>query len=196
MLIDLDPFTRHALAIVVTVVALVGNVPYIVAMLRGRIRPNRSTWLIYTVVGICGCASSFAAGAREALLVPLTYIIGPAVISLLAIRRGVGGWSVLDRGCLALAALSIALWAITGDPVLAVLLTSIADIAGSTPTIVKSWRDPRSEDLLSWCMFAGANLLNLLLIEHWSVGAALYPTTLCVPAALITVFCLRGRWRR
>ncbi len=183
----LPPAVHDVLLILAPALALAANVPYIIAMLRGRIRPNRATWLIYLIVGVCGCASSYAAGVRDALGVALTYIIGPVVISLLAVSRGEGGWSRLDRSCLGLAALSLALWALTGDPVLAVVLTSIADLCGSIPTVLKAWHDPKSEDRLSWLMFASANLLNLLLIPYWSIGTALYPFALSVPAVTLAL---------
>ena len=42
-------------------------VPYVLATLRGKTRPNRATWIIWSAVGVTLLASYAVAGARETL---------------------------------------------------------------------------------------------------------------------------------
>ena len=115
----------------------------------------------------------------------LWFIAGPVVILVLAIRHGVGGWSHLDRACLAIAGLGIAGWLILDEPRIGVLLHTLADIAGTAPTVRKAWREPASEPLTPWLWFLTASSLNLFLIEHLSIGEALYPIWLCLSCVLV-----------
>ena len=173
------------LAIIAASCALIGVVPYVRAILAGQARPQRATWTVYVLVGLCACASSYAAGARDTLWVPLAYALGPVVILALAIRRGVGGWSRLDRACLIIAAMGLAGWLLLDEPRIGVVLHTLADIAGTAPTLRKAWREPASEPLTPWLWFFAASSLNLALIQHLSIGEALYPIWLCLSCMLI-----------
>src|SRR5207248_2703381 len=73
-------------------ISFLGFVPYIIEIVQGKTRPNRATWWIWAVVGAMLCASSYASGARHALWVPLSYVIGPLATALLALKYGEGGW--------------------------------------------------------------------------------------------------------
>src|SRR5262249_40191028 len=85
-------------------ITLAGFLPYVVSILRGRPRPTRATWWIWRVVGATLCASAFAAGAGESIWVPVSYVVGPFTVALLSLPGGEGGFSRLDRVCLAGAA--------------------------------------------------------------------------------------------
>lgn len=182
-----------ALGLLGCVVAIAAFVPYIRDTVRGTTRPNRATWWIYTVVGCLGTASAYQAGARWTLLVAATYAVLSLVVALLAIRRGEGGWSRLDQGCIATAALSLVLWQITGNPLLAVVLNSLADIAGSVPTMIKAWRQPSSENRLSWTLFLVANSFALAATVEWTFGEALYPGVLWACSLVIAGGCWLAR---
>lgn len=174
-------------------VALAGFLPYVVAILRRQTRPNRATWWIWTVVGALLCVSYYSAGARDAIWVPVSYVAGPFVTALLALRYGEGGWTRLDRFCLAGAALSLAIWWGSGSALLALLMNVLLDAFGAIPTVWKTWAAPESEDLAAWvCFFAGSGL-NLLALDGWTIESALYPVYLTGIAAVMVMFILRGR---
>jgi hypothetical protein len=146
-----------------------------VAIWQGRTRPNRATWWIWLVVGIIIAASYRSAGANATIWVPLSYVIGPFVTSLLGIKFGQGGWTRFDRICLLGAALSLLLWGICRSPDLALGINIGIDLLGALPTIRKSLIDPHGEDLLAWVLFFVANTINVLAIDRWSWQVAIYP---------------------
>ncbi len=172
--------THEVIGVVAGVLALSGSVPYVIDTLRGRTRPNRATWLVYVVIGSCVVASSWAAGGRWSLLVPVAYIIGPAAILLASIRHGEGGWSRFDRWCLAGAAVGMLAWLGSGDPRVGVWLHTSVDALGTLPTLRKSWRDPAHENRSAWTIYAVASLLNLFAINVWTVGEAVFPMWLAL----------------
>jgi hypothetical protein len=162
------------------------------AIVRKRTRPSVASWWIWTAVGGCLCASYFAAGARASIWTPLSYAIGPLVTAVLALRYGERSFSRFDRGCLAVAALSILLWMCTGSPLLALGLNIGVDALGALPTLRKSWHDPGSEDRLAWGLFLFGNSLNLFAVTSWSFASASYPIYLFLIALLMSLLLLRS----
>ncbi len=155
--------------------SLAGFLPYWWGIWRGHTRPNRATWWIWLVVGIIIAASYRAAGASATIWVPITYVIGPLITSLLAIKFGQGGWTKFDRFCLLSSLLSLILWGVCRSPDLALVINIGIDLLGALPTLRKSLIDPYSEDSLAWLLFFVANALNVLAIERWSWQVAIYP---------------------
>lgn len=171
--------------------ALLGFVPYLVTMVRGKTRPNRASWWIWTVIGTLLAGSYYATGARDSLWVPLSYVVGPLLTALLALKYGEGGWTRLDRACFAGAGGSLLLWVVSGSPLAALLVNILIDIFGAMPTIRKSYTDPESEDRLSWGLFLVGDALNLFAIRPWSLETAIYPLYLFGLAGLITLLLAR-----
>lgn len=113
------------------VLALAAFAPYVRAILRGETKPNRASWFIWLVVGVMLGASYFASGAKHTIWVPISYIIGPLVIAILSIKRGEGGWTRFDRVCLAVAATSLVLWWLCGEPRIALAINLCIDGLGA-----------------------------------------------------------------
>jgi len=175
-------------------VSAVAYIPYAISIIRGQTKPSLSTWVIWTVVGGALCASHWASGGHDSFWVPLTYMLGPLLLAGLAVRYGEIAWSRFDGACLAAAAFSLVLWALSGTPLVALCMNIVVDLIGALPTIRKSWREPESEDRLSWNMFFAANAINLLAVEKWSFSGAVYPVYLVLIA--LTMILLLWRPRR
>lgn len=170
--------------------SLLGFLPYVRDVLARRTVPSRSTWLIWTIVGSMLCASYWQSGASETLWISVSYVAGPLCVFLLSLRFGEGGWSRLDRFCLASSGLSAVLWTITRQPLLALWLNIAVDSLGALPTIKKTYREPASESRAAWsCFFAGA-VLNLVAARSWSLGAIAYPLYLFAVSAVMTALIL------
>lgn len=176
------------------VISFLGFVPYIAEILRGKTRPNRATWWIWTIVGTMLCASYYASGARHTLWVPVSYVVGPLVTALLSLKYGEGGWDRFDRACLGASLCSLAVWWVARSPLLALLANVTVDMLGALPTVRKSYYEPEAESLVSWTVFLLADALNLCALGPWgawSVATSLYPVYLCALAAILTALLLR-----
>lgn len=176
---------NQILPILAVTLAIAGYIPYIAAVLRGEARPNRASWWIFAVSAGAGAASSWAAGARGTVGVPVTYAICCVAVGLLSLRRGEGGVGRLDRSCLAVAAASLAVWWATGEPMLAIVMNCVVDAAGSVPTVVKAWRDPARENGTAWLIWLAASVCNLAQIRELRAADLLYPGTLALAAVAV-----------
>lgn len=158
------------------IVSLAGYLPLIIAILLRKARPNRASWLIWSVANILTLFSYYASGARATAWVPLCYAICTPIVALLAfVRCGEGGWSRLDRWCLGVSALSGLVWWIFKTPVITLLMNMMIVYAGALPTMRKAYRNPKSENKLAWLLFFLGCVLNILAIKDWRFIIMIYP---------------------
>jgi len=172
---------------------MIAFVPYIKSVLDGRARPSRATWIIWTILGLIMAGSYHASGAVDTIYVPIGYAIGPFIIAALAMRQGEGGWSGLDKACLAGAGVGLAAWTLTSDPHLALLAAIATDAMGAIPTIRKTYEEPGSEDRLAWLLFLAANSLNMLALGPWDPWIWTYPIYMLSLSALMVGLLLSRR---
>lgn len=173
------------------VVSLLGFVPYLISVVRGRTRPSMASWWIWTLVGCLIVVSYYAAGARTSIWTPVSYVIGPLLIALVSLRYGSGGWSRFDRLCVLGAGLSLLLWVLSGTPLTTLIFNILIDLLGALPTVRKTWQEPDSEDRLSWALFLIANSLNLLAVQPWTFPNASYPIYIFALALVMNALLLR-----
>lgn len=81
------------LGIVSAVLAAIAYAPYIVDTIVGTTRPHRSSWLIWTVLCTISFFSQMYEGATDSLPFAGVMLLGTLTISVLSIRRGVGGYA-------------------------------------------------------------------------------------------------------
>lgn len=168
-------------------------VPYLVEVVRRQTRPSAATWFIWTGVGALLCASYWAEGARASVWVATSFVLGPLVTALAALRYGERSWSRFDKACLLAAALSLGLWIYTGKPLLALGLNVLVDFLGALPTMRNVWRDPRAESRLAWGLFLAGNALNLFAVEAWTLAGAAYPLYLLLVTLSMNALLWRPR---
>lgn len=155
--------------------SLVAFIPYVVATLKGKNSPNRATWIIWGLVSFILLGSYKSAGATHAIWPSVSNSLGMMLIIALSFKYGEGGGNWLDVGCLITALVGLLFWWLFDSPLPALYISIAVDLIGALPTIKKSFLDPAGEDRLTWILFWGANILNLLAIEEWSLAMALYP---------------------
>jgi hypothetical protein len=178
------------------VISLGGFIPYWRAISLGKTQPNRVTWWIWTIVGIIIAFSYRASGAESTMWVPITYVVGPLCTALISIRYGEGGWTKLDTICSIGVGIGLILWWLYKSPALTLGINIGIDFLGALPTIRKSFRDPYSEDLFSWLLFALANFLNLLAIDRWEWQIVVYPLYMVLVTNTICWCLRRGRLQK
>lgn len=180
------------IGIIAGCLGIIGYIPYIYSILRGYTKPNRATWLIWTIVGGLLAFSYMAEGDQHSIWLPLSYFIGPLFVALLSIRFGYAQWTRLDTICIVAAVVSIVPWILSDTATLTLVINVIIDSTGAIPTLVKTYKEPETEDLSGWLIFFIANTLQLFAIETWNIAAS-YPIYLFLLAGAMTVFIVKGK---
>jgi len=164
------------LGIALTVAAFL---PYIRDIRRRAIVPHVFTWFAWGIA---------------------TFIV---FLAQLAARGGVGTWPVGVSGLVQLYVAVLAwryradthitrgdwifliaslgalpLWALTADPLWAIVILTVVDLVAYGPTIRRAYNKPHEESILMFAHFAIRNVLVVLALEHYSLATLLFPVAL------------------
>ena len=167
--------------------------PYIRSILYGETKPHRTTRFIYLIIGILTTLSLLASHNRVAVWISGVSTLQAIILFYLGLKHGVGGWSKTDIACLVVASIGIVAWQTTKNPILALYLGIMADFIGSVPTIIKSYRLPRTENWSFYGIDALAGMFNLLALTNWNLQDFAYPAYLVFINGLIALLILRGK---
>jgi len=170
---------------------LYSPIPYIRSILRGGTTPHRTTRLVYLIIGLLTTLSLLAAGDRVALWVSAVSLFQAIVLFSLGLTHGVGGWSKSDIICLLFAMAGVMAWQTTSNPLLGLYFGIIADLAGTMPTIIKTWNDPMSEEPQFYLLDAAAGACNVFALTNWEMRDFCYPLYLFLVNALIAWLILK-----
>jgi hypothetical protein len=183
-----------ALAITGGIVQILSAVPYIRDMLWGQTRPNIISWSLWTVIQSIALAAQLSAGFSWSVLLLVAMTLNTAIVAVLgAIGYGYRQYGGLDYTCGAMGLAAIVLWLLTGQPLVALVLSVMADCIIAIPTVVKTIRDPHSETLLAWFLVAVASALTLISITAFTPANLLYPSYLFLITASMTCIIFFGQ---
>lgn len=161
-------------------IAFVGYAPYARDIIKGRVRPSRATRVMFTLLFVVTLLQQQSLGSGWALAVTVGEGIGSLLILVLAVRRGVGGLDRLDMICYGLLLVSIAAWWLSGNALLSLHLSIVADVIAFTPVMRKTWLDPGSETYLFYLSGVIAPILSIVAGMAWSYPIALFPAYLAL----------------
>lgn len=183
------------IGIIAGILAVLGYIPYLYSILAGKTKPNRATWFIWTIVGGLLAFSYIAESHSGSIWLPLAYFMCPLITAILSLRYGYAEWTRLDTFCITAALLSIIPWVFADSATTTLMINLVIDSIGAVPTLVKTYREPETEDFTAWLIFFMANTLQLFAINLWSL-AELYPVYLFFLAGSMVVFILKGKLTR
>jgi hypothetical protein len=183
-------------AIAGSVVNFVACLGYVRAILKGEASPNRVTWFLWALVPLIAGAAQLRAGVGISTLVVLSVGAGPAFVVLASFVRHRGSWSLgpFDYVCGACALAALALWAVTGDPVIAIVLSILGDFAAALPTLRKAWLAPATENRSTYLISFAGMILGILSIREPTFAAYAFNAYLvAMSSALVLVLYWPGR---
>jgi hypothetical protein len=166
---------RLLLAPAAGVLTIVCVIPYLVGTMRGRTKPQRMSWFIFTVMAAEAAASQLAAGASAGAWLTGAAAAGFGAIFVVSLRHGVGGFRPADVATLLVAVAGLVLWRITGNPVTSLVAVVGAELAAIALTVTKAYREPTSETATAWLIDAASGAVALAAVAHWTFRDVLYP---------------------
>lgn len=178
---NLDSSLLSAFGILSFGLGLLAYGPYIRNTLARRTKPQRSSWLIWAAVSSIALASQIAEGASHSLWFVTANWLVTIVILTFSVWSGTGSF-VEDRVPLALATGALLLWCATNTPAYALGLAILTNSLGASLTVIKAYRSPETETLLTWITGGVSAILGLV-----SVGS-LDPILIAYPLYLVLLY--------
>lgn len=173
--------THQIFGVAAGFIALAAFIPYIIGTMWGTVKPERATWLVLATNSLVLHFSYTDAGQADAGWYTLAVAVGPSVVFVLSLWRGVGGLSRFNASCLAGALTAAIIWWSTDSPMLAVWMGIAVDSFGILPTVRKVLCEEKDgESLTAWTLSSLASVIALLGMSDWSLANSAYPTYLLV----------------
>ena len=177
------------------VLMILSVIPYTISIFKRETKPQRTTWLIWSILTFIAFFSQMAKGGTWSLLLTAGDTVAILIVFILSIKFGVGGFRKIDILSLFGAGISLLFWYLTKEPAVALFLIIITDFIGANLTIQKSWRDPKSENWVGWAMCGVGGLLGTLAVGEWNIILLSFPIYICLINFLMAGIIL-GRKRK
>ena len=169
------------------VAILLSFLPYARDIFRHTTKPERVSWLIWSILGSISFFSQFAKGASYSLVMTGAQTIGDLLIFILAIKYGLGGLMKRDIIALIGAGIALWLWYLTSEAAFALFVVIFIDATGAVLTVIKSYQKPASETVSSWVLTFLGGLLACLAVGKFNPVLLAFPAYICLASLSILI---------
>ena len=154
--------------IIGTLISVAGSVAYLVDTLKGKIRPNKVSFLLWSIAPFIAFAAQIKQGVGLESLMTFSTGFFPLVVFIATFRNKKAEWKIkkFDWLCGFLSVIGLILWIITKVGNIAIIFSILADGLAAFPTIVKAYKYPDTELAWPWIAQCLGVVLTLLTISH------------------------------
>lgn len=166
---------------------------YFRAIFRGTTKPHLYTWILWGTLAFIAAIISIRNNSGWGILVPCLMAFCNASIALLSLRYWEKILTKKDTTLLICAIITLVIWFLTKNDLLAIILVCTIDMIGFYFTWKKSYLHPFKEDLISYIMWTLELSCSFFAIEYLTLTNWLYPGLLAIVELFFVLFLL---WRR
>jgi len=150
--------------IIGTLIGAAGAVAYLRDTIRGRVKPNRVSFLLWSVIPMIAFLAQIKQGVGLEALMTFSTGFLPFTVFIASFFNKQAEWklSVFDVICGVLSVSGIILWMITRVGNIAILFSIVADALAAIPTIRKAYKYPDTEIAWPWIATVAGVILTLL----------------------------------
>lgn len=175
------------------IVGIVGYLPYIRDILRHKTKPDRASWLIWTLEYGVLFFAQLNKGATGSLWLVGLQTLGVVAVFALSFHFGMGKIDRRSAVLLACICLALGAWYVTNDATVALLIALAVEASGVLLTTLKVYRHPGSETLTMWILVCIAGALGIPAIAAGSSAILyVYPLSLIVMSGCVIGAALLG----
>lgn len=178
------------LAIIITFAAYV---PYFRNIFNGKTKPHAFSWLVWALItAIAFAAQIVEGGGAGAWVTGATTALCMTVFAL-SIFKGQKTFDTFDWAAFALAIAGIVLWRITNQPLLAVIMVTLADAMSSVLTFRKAFYRPQEETMSLFALESFKWIIAIIALQSLTLSTWLYPASLVLTNGAIALMILIRR---
>jgi hypothetical protein len=181
------------LVVVAAVFTLLAAFAYIRSMFKGDTKPNRVTWLMWSVAPFVATAASISMGVDWAVIPVFMAGFGPFLIFVASFFSKKAYWKLapFDYVCGAISALAIVLWYLTSNPNVAIVFSILSDALAAVPTLIKAWHDPKTESIWPYLIGMFSPVTSFLVASTWSFAVLGFPSYLIIMNTILVSLVIR-----
>ncbi|HEY6007963.1 MAG TPA: hypothetical protein VIU40_06520 [Geobacteraceae bacterium] len=158
------------------IIGSLGGFYYLYETTVGNAQPNRVTWLLWGLFPMVIFVAQRAQGVEGISWASFVAGFTPLLILAASFCNKKAYWKSEPRDyyLMAAAITGIILWAITDNPNLALLLSLVADMLASIPTLIKAYRHPNSESWVAYAISTFGFGISLLSVQTYDFENATF----------------------
>ena len=189
-------YIKETFAVAAALLAIAGNVPYVIDILKGRVQPHAYTWFVWTVVSGIVFFGQVAKGAGIGALPTAAAEIFTLLIFLLSLRYGFKGITKTDTFFLILALVGIVPWILTSDPTVSVIVAVSIDVIAFIPTLRKTWAEPETETPILYSANVVRHILALFSMQAYNIATMLHSIAMITTNTIMTLLLVTRNYRK
>ncbi len=170
------------LVFVAAFATMLATFAYVRSMLRGVVKPNRVSWLMWAIAPLIAFAAEVSSGVGWAALPVFMSGFSPFLIFAASFVSNKAHWKLatFDYVCGVLSGLALVLWYFTKDPVVAITFAIASDGLASIPTLKKAWNHPETESAWPYMVGVFNSSTSFFAFTAWVFSAYAFPAYLMI----------------
>jgi len=178
-------------------ISLIGGISYLIETLKGKAKPNRITWFLWTLAPFVAFSAEIKQGVG--ILSLMTFMMGfsPLLVFVASFFNRKSEWKLgpFDFICGILSVIGIYLWYLSKNANIAIFFSILADGLAAFPTVLKSYSFPETESYYVYLAGFINAMLTLLAIKIWHFEFFAFPIYILF-INVILVFLIKFRFRK
>ncbi|MFA6437392.1 MAG: hypothetical protein WC242_04470 [Candidatus Paceibacterota bacterium] len=160
---------------------------YIRETVRGNTKPNKVTWLMWSIAPLIATFAALSSGIRLSVLPVFMAGFGPLLVLIVSFLNKKSYWKLekFDYLCGLCSLLALILWGITKEPAIAIIFALASDGFAAVPTLIKSWRHSSTESASAYTAGIFSALTSFAAIKMWNFNAIAFPIYLVVVNSML-----------
>ncbi len=118
------------------------------------------------------------------------------IIFLLSLKYGFKGITKTDTFFLLLALVGIVPWIFTSDPTVSVIVAVSIDVIAFSPTLRKTWAEPKTETPILYAANVLRHILALFSMQAYNIATTLHSIAMITTNSLMTLIVLTRKYRK
>ena len=153
--------------IIGTLIGAVGSLAYLVDTVKGKVKPNRVSFLLWSIAPLIAFAAQIKQGVGLESLMTFSTGFLPLTVFIASFVNKKAEWKItkFDLICGGLSILGLILWLVTKVGNIAITFSILADALAAIPTLVKAYRYPDTEIAWPWIATVFGVVLTLLTLN-------------------------------
>jgi uncharacterized membrane protein len=178
---------KITIAIIAALLAIVGNVPYLRDIIKGRVQPHPYTWLVWSLVSCIIFFGQLAKGAGVGAIPTAASEIFTIIIFLFSLKYGFKNIRKIDTVFFVIALLGIIPWILTKDPTVSVVIAVGIDLVAFIPTMRKTLARPETETPILYSMNVFRHILMLFSLQAYNIATTLHSIVMITTNTFMTM---------
>ncbi|UWG96689.1 hypothetical protein LPY66_17680 [Dehalobacter sp. DCM] len=175
-------------------IQLFGCFFYIKDTLLGKTKPNKVTWLMWSIAPMIASGAAFSEGVRWAILPTFMAGFGPFIVFVFSFVNKNAYWKLgkFDYVCGVFSLMALILWGVTKEPWVAITLSLLSDGFAALPTLVKTFHYPETENISPYITGLLGQLTTFAALTAWDFASLAFPVYLIFMNTLFIIFICRA----